>query len=68
MNVALDCSAGDDTDQATCEAIDDVSADLIADGGDFGQLDAVEDVDYLVVGEATFTPTGGGTCSWTAAP
>ena len=60
----LDADCNVQIDQATCEALDDdVVVDLIADGGDYGEEGASAPEDYLVVGTATFTPSG--SCIWT---
>lgn len=51
-------------EQGACEGADnDVTATLIADGGDYGEVGAVAPDDFLEVGTATFSPSGG--CIWT---
>lgn len=51
------CSGPTDaTDTGGACDTDALVQDAIADGGSYGQADAIEDIDYLNVGTVTFTP------------
>jgi hypothetical protein len=59
MYVDLGCSGVTDEGDTggVCDAVKTV--DAIADGGDFGEPGAVEGVDFLDVGDVTFTLSPG---------